>query len=107
MKTPTGEQPRVAARTIELVALLQRELTICFGGFVAIHEPEIPDKLVWSLSRRLSRAFRLQREEAREGLPSEASESFHPHPAVTLLIAELGAAGRANTGAETGEASDE
>ncbi len=107
MKTPTEKQPSGAARTIELVALLQRELTICFGGFVAVHETEIPDRLVWSLSRRLSRAFRIQREEARADSPCEAGESFHPHPAVTLLIAELGAAGRANADAEIGGPDDE
>ncbi len=107
MKTPKREKPSRCARTIELVALLQRELTICFGGFVAVHEAEIPDKLVWSLSRRLSRAFRFQRDEARADTPSEASESFHPHPAVTLLIAELGAAGRQNASVKSDGGSHE
>jgi len=70
---------------------LHLDVAISLGAIVSVHGSQIPDAVVWQITRSLSALFRRQKRQLRAG---ETDPQSPPalHPAVALLIAELRAA---------------
>lgn len=71
-----------------------RDLTVCLGGIFAVHDGQIPDEVIWEITRSVSGLFRRHRSQVVGSERSAVREEYRPHPAIVHLLHELQEAAR-------------
>lgn len=71
-----------------------RDLAVCLGGVFAVHEGEVPDEVIWEITRSVGGLFRRHRNRVLSTHSRTAQPKQRPHQAIVHLLSELQGASR-------------